>query len=113
LIVTGDVSDTSVATTLGWTGFGINTAIVLFLSGIALFDRGHLDTIWLEHLPFLLLILLPAALAVGGSRGRPNLFLTAGVTALLLSFLSLAGTTLPLLIPAFLYIWAAVKMPTS
>lgn len=52
------------------------------------------------------LIAAPGIMAILGRRDRPALLLPAGVVLIPLSFLSFAGATLPLLIPAVLFVAA-------
>ena len=94
------------ASTLGWIGVGIHLAWTLFLSGLGLFSDGSLDENWRTALVFILLAALPALVAICGLVRWPALLLAAGIVCLPLSFISLAGATLPLLLPAALYLLA-------
>ena len=87
-----------------WATVGLAIAVVHLatLTGISLFDDGSLSPLWLERLPWLLFAAAPAAIAVGGLRHPPALA-TAAVVSLPLSLMSLAGATLPLLLPAVCY----------
>ena len=89
---------------LGWFAVGLNAAWTLFLAGLGLFSDGALDPQWRTALLFVGLAGLPAVVAIFGLRGRPALLLTAGIICLPLSFMSLAGATLPLLLPGCLYL---------
>jgi hypothetical protein len=59
----------------------------------------------IRSLPFVALVSLPVALGTIGLR-RPTALLAAGALSMPLSLLSLAGATLPLLIPGVLYLVA-------
>lgn len=99
----------SKATTVGWIGVTLHGAWTLFLAGQGLFSGGTLDPQWRTALIIVCLAALPGALAVLGLRGRPALVLTAGILCVPLSFLSLAGATLPLLLPGVLYLMAYAR----
>lgn len=90
-----------------WLAIGLVLALVhlTVLSGIALFDNGRLSQDWLETVPWLVIVAMPAVLAGAGFRNPVSLPWAAG-TSLPLAFLSLAGATLPLLLPAFFYLLA-------
>jgi hypothetical protein len=77
---------------LGWSAF---------LAGQGLFTDGGLDPQWITALVFVLLATAPAAIVIVG-RNRSAL-IAAAVISVPLSVMSLAGATLPLLIPAILY----------
>ena len=94
------------SSTLGWVGVGMHLVWTLFLAGLGLFSEGALDPQWRTALFFVALAGSPAAVAIFGLRGRPALILTAGIICLPLSFISLAGATLPLLLPGLLYLIA-------
>lgn len=89
---------------IGWFAVGLNAAWTLFLAGLGLFSDRALDPQWRTALLFVSLAGLPAVVASFGLRGRPALVLTAGIVCLPLSFMSLAGATLPLLLPGCLYL---------
>ncbi len=95
--------------TLGWTGVAVHAAWTLFLAGQGLFSDGTLDPQWRTALVFVCLAALPGAFAVVGLRGRPALVLTAGIMCIPLAFISLAGATLPLLLPAAVYLMAYAR----
>ena len=99
--------------TLGWIGVGLHGAWTLFLSVLGLFSDGSLDPQWSTALVFVLLVGAPVAVAIFGLRGRPALLLTAGVICVPLSFISLAGATIPLLLPALFYMGAYMRTPMS
>ena len=90
-----------------WLAIGLVLAVVHLaaLSGIALFDDGRLSEDWRETIPWLAIMALPAALAGVGFRVPAALPWAAG-TSLPLALLSLAGATLPLLLPAVFYLLA-------
>lgn len=90
----------------GWVGVGMHIAWTLFLAGLGLFSDGALDPQWRSALIFVALAGSPAVVAIFGLQGRPALILTAGIMCLPLSFISLAGATLPLLVPGVLYLIA-------
>jgi hypothetical protein len=52
----------------------------------------------------------PGALALLARRDRPALLLAAGLLLVPLSMVSMAGVTLPLLIPAFVFLMAYVRV---
>lgn len=95
--------------TVGWAGVTVHSAWMLFLAGLGLFSDGAFDPHWRTGLVFVCLAGLPAVLAGAGLRGRPALLLTAGIICVPLSFMSLAGATLPLLLPAALYLMAYAR----
>ena len=87
-----------------WAAVGLAVAVVHLatLTGISLFDDGSLSPLWLERLPWLVYAAAPAAIAAGGLR-YPSALAAAAFVSLPLSFMSMAGATLPLLLPAFCY----------
>ena len=95
--------------TLGRIGVAVNVAWVSFLSVFGLFSGGSLDPQWRTVVVFVGLIGLPGMLAAVGLRGRPALLLAAGIICVPLSLISLAGATLPLLVPAALYLVAYAR----
>lgn len=95
--------------TLGRIGVAVNAVWVSFLSVLGLFSGGSLDPQWRTVLVFVGLIGLPGVLAAFGLRRRPALLLVAGIICVPLSFISLAGATLPLLVPATLYLVAYAR----
>lgn len=84
----------------------LGLAWTAFLAALGMFSEGRLDPQWRTALIFVLLAGLPAFLAIF-ARERPNLLLTAGLISIPLALMSLAGATLPLLIPAGFYFAAA------
>ena len=111
MLKTINVSGTGAASSrgldLGLVGAAIGLFYPAFLSGIAFFDDGDLDPQWAERVVFVALVCLPAVIALVARKTRPGLFVLAGVLGLPLSLISLAGATLPLLIPSALYLLAA------
>lgn len=95
--------------TLGRIGGAVHAVWASFLSVFGLFSGGSLDPQWRTVLVFVGLVALPGVLAAVGLRGRPALLLTAGIICVPLSFISLAGATLPLLVPATLYLVAYAR----
>ncbi len=87
----------------GWIGVGINLVWTLFLAGLGLFSGGALDPQWPIALIFVCLTAVPAVIAILGLRGRAGLLLTAGIVCVPMSLMSLAGATLPLLLPGICY----------
>ncbi|HET7482345.1 MAG TPA: hypothetical protein VFK89_05730 [Actinomycetota bacterium] len=92
----------------GWIGVGLGLAWCCFLAGLGLFSDGRLDAQWPYALAFVLVAASPAVL-VAASRNRAGL-IVATVSTLPIAMLSLAGATLPLLIPALFYIAAAIEL---
>lgn len=97
------------SSTLGWIGVTLHVAWTLFLGGLGLFSEGSLDPQWRTALIFVCLAGVPAPLAIWGIKHRPALLLTAGILCLPLSLISLAGATLPLLLPGALYMTAYAR----
>lgn len=95
---------------LGLVGAAIGLLYPAFLAGIAFFDNGDLDPQWATRVIFVALVCLPAVIALVARKTRPGLFVLAGVLGLPLSLISLAGATLPLLIPSVLYLLAAGRV---
>lgn len=97
-----------------WLMIGLALALVhlTVLCGIALFDKGAVADHWLETMPWLIIVAMPAVLAGAGFRNPASLPWTAG-TSLPLAFLSLAGATLPLLLPALFYVLACAAASRS
>jgi hypothetical protein len=87
-----------------WAGIGLALAVVhlIGLSAIALFDDRRLADL-VDTLPWLALVALPAVLGCVGLR-RPNVLPWAAGISLPLTLLSLAGATVPLLLPATFYL---------
>lgn len=94
---------------IGWAGVGAHALWTMFLAGLGLLSDGSLDPQWPTALLFVSLAGLPMVLAVLGLKNRPALLLTAGIACIPLSFISLAGATLPLLVPAVLYLIAYAR----
>jgi hypothetical protein len=88
-----------------WLWIGLLLAIVhiVLLSGVAFFDDGHLSDDWIEKLPWVGLVVTPSVVACAGFR-YPNALPWAAGISLPLAFLSLAGATLPLVLPATFYL---------
>ena len=88
-----------------WVWIGLALAIVhlLVLATIALFDGPRFAEDFLETLPWLAIIGVPAVLAGAGLEHPAMLPWAAGIS-LPLSLVSLAGATLPLLLPALCYV---------
>ncbi len=76
-----------------------------WLGAIGLFDGGRLADEWQGTLAALGVIAFPAVVAWLGLRW-PGLLLAAGLISLPLAFVSLAGATLPLIVPAICYLVA-------
>lgn len=99
-----------------WVGFGLGFALLhlLLLFVVALFDEGHLAGDWVETLPWLAIVAIPAVLAAVGVHNPTTLPWATGIT-LPLSLLSLAGATLPLILPAIFYLlgYGAAARPTE
>lgn len=91
---------------LTWIGITLGVGWTIFLAGLGLFTDGSLDPQWRTALIFVLLAGLPACVAFLGRR-KPNLLLTAALISIPLSLMSIAGATLPLLVPAIFYFAAA------
>ena len=89
-----------------WIGITLGLGWTLFLAGLGLFSDGSLDPQWKTALIFVLLAASPSVVALIG-RDRPGGLLAAGLISAPLSLMSLAGATLPLLIPAIFYFSAA------
>jgi hypothetical protein len=88
---------------LGWT---------VVLGFVSLTDGGTLTSDWIERVPWVLFAAFPAVLAIIGLRGSPEALFTAAIISIPLALMSLAGATLPLLIPACFY-FAASWMGTD
>ena len=88
----------------GWTTIGLVLAgaHLALLAGVALFDDGRLSSDWVETVPWLVMAAMPAGLAGAGFR-NPSALLAAAIISVPLSVMSLAGATLPLLVPAACY----------
>lgn len=88
-----------------WTVLGLVLAFahLSWLSGIALFDDGALSQDWVETLPWILIVAMPTLLAGVGLRNPRSLKWAAGVS-FPLALISLAGATLPLVLPAVCYL---------
>jgi hypothetical protein len=99
-----------------WVGFGLGFALLhlLLLCGVALFDDGQLAGDWVETLPWLAIVAMPAVIAAVGLHNASALPWAAGIS-LPLSLLSIAGATLPLILPAIFYLLAygAAARPTE
>lgn len=81
------------------------------VGAIAVFNgNSEFDAFWYQSLPLVALIALPAILATIGVR-RPPALLAAGVISIPTAFISMAGATLPLLIPAGFYFVAYGRAP--
>ena len=89
----------------GWILIGLSIAVahLIVLSGIALFNHGHLAGDWLETLPWLVIVAMPGVIAGAGLRNPSALPWAAGIS-FPLALLSLAGATLPLVLPAICYL---------
>ena len=86
-------------------GLALAATHLVLLAGIALFDDGRLSTRWPERIPWLVLVAFPGILGAMGLR-NPSVLLPAALVSVPLSFISLAGATLPLLVPALFYVGA-------
>lgn len=88
-------------------GIVLGLILVAGVTVIALFNKKgpRLEPDWFSVIPFLALAALPAVLAIIGLR-RPAALLAAGILSIPTAFLSFAGVTLPLLIPAGFYLVA-------
>jgi hypothetical protein len=87
-------------------GIALGLGWAVTLGFIALTDGGKLTSDWIESVPWVVIAALPAILAIRGLRGPRDALLTAGVISVPIAFISLAGATLPLLIPAAFYFLA-------
>ena len=94
---------------IGLMGAAIGFLYPVVLGALAFFDDGALDPRWTERIVFVALTCVPAAIALAARRRRPGLYVLSAVLTLPLSFLSLAGATLPLLIPGAMYVVAAMR----
>jgi hypothetical protein len=83
------------------------------LAGIAFFNSGSVDPAWATRVPWIALIAAPAFLAGAGLLGSPGYLLAAGILCVPLSFISLAGATLPLLVPAVLFLLAHNRLKAT
>lgn len=99
-------SDRQSGNAIGLIGVVLNATWSLVLAGLGLFNQGSLDPQWRTALLFVALTAVPLSLAGLGLRGRPRLLLAAGIVCVPLSLMSLAGATLPLLLPALCYFTA-------
>lgn len=89
-----------------WAGVFLGYALSAALGAVSLFNDGRLDPLWHEGLVFVGLVAIPAILATIGCLGHPRLLLAAGLVSFPLSaFFMISAAGLPLLIPAFLYLW--------
>jgi hypothetical protein len=92
-----------------WTivGLVLAAAHLALLASVALFDDGRLAEDWVETVPYLLLAAMPAVLAAIGLR-NPGALVAAALVSVPLSLISMAGATLPLIIPALCYVAAYI-----
>jgi len=101
--------------TLTATGIGLGIALTGAIAAIALFESEGgvgLEPGYFGTLPVVALAALPAVLAAIGLK-RPSALLAGGILSLPAAFLSFAGATLPLLIPAAFYLVAYGRAPAS
>jgi len=96
---------TSSAKSRGWVliGLALAAAHLIVLSGIALFNDGRLGADWLETLAWLAIVAMPGVIAGAGLRNPAALPWAAGIS-FPFALLSLAGATLPLILPAICYL---------
>jgi hypothetical protein len=99
----------------GVVGVILNLMWVAVLFGICAFDGGSgINDDWRSCVVWCSIMAIPAALAIAGLlRKTPVLLLMAAVSAVPLSFISLAGAGLPLLLPAFAYGLAGTERRTT
>jgi hypothetical protein len=88
----------------GWTIAGLLLATIHLglLCSVSLFDAGRVVADWPERVPWLVYVAIPAVFAGAGLR-NPSALRVAGIISIPLSVISLAGATLPLLLPALCY----------
>jgi hypothetical protein len=93
-----------------WTiaGLFLATLHLGLLCSVSLFDAGRVVADWPERVPWLVLVAIPAALAIAGLR-NPSYLRAAAIISVPLSVISLAGATLPLIIPALCYVVAYIS----
>lgn len=84
-------------------GVFLGTAIALALSALVIANSNGVLDGPSTYLPTITAVTMPAVLGAIGLR-RPKVLLAAGTMSLPLAGLSLAGATLPLLIPGVLYL---------
>ena len=85
------------------TGVFLGAAIALVLSVLVIANSNGVVDGPLTYLPIITAVTTPAVLGAIGLR-RPRVLLAAGTMSLPLAGLSLAGATLPLIVPGVLYL---------